>query len=60
MSSFIAELGGSGFIVGIGNAGFGHPCDGLGPGERDTFAGTEYVTRIVPHRHQDELVDGNA
>ena len=35
----VAEFGGGGFIVGIGNAGFGDARYGFRPGERDAFAG---------------------
>jgi len=42
--------GGIGFIVSIGNAGFGHACYGFRPSERDALASTEYVSRIAPHR----------
>src|SRR5882757_7833343 len=56
---FVAEFGCSSFIVNIGNAGFGDACYGFCPGERGTFAGTEYFTRVAPHRHQYELVDGD-
>ena len=52
----VAEFGGSGFIVGIGNAGFGHARHGFRPGERERSRRTEYFARVAPHRHQDELV----
>src|ERR1700716_545938 len=52
----IAEFGSSGFVVSIGNAGFGYACDGFRPGERGALAGTEDFTRFVPHWDQHELV----
>src|SRR6185295_12708193 len=36
---FVAEFGGGGFVVSIGNAGLGDACYGFRPGERDAFAG---------------------
>src|SRR6202046_2555078 len=57
---FVDEFGGGGFIIGVGNAGFGDPRYGFRPAERNAFGAAEYHARGAPNRDEHELVHGNA